>query len=206
MFIDIIDIGSGNIKSIQNWIEKLNVFSRIVTKSSDLKSEFVILPGVGSAGSYMKRLKSSKFDKAIIQHINKNGRIMGICLGFQILGHYSEEDGKTEGLGIIEFYTEKLNNNLPHNGWEELKLNKNNLNNQSFKSKLKLTKKQKLEGRVFYNHEYGVVCDDKSVFNQKISDQYSKYSALIIKDNIIGVQFHPEKSQQTGLDIMSMIL
>jgi len=206
MFIDIIDIGSGNIKSIQNWIEKLNVFSRIVKNPIDLKSEFIILPGVGSAGSYMKRLKSTGFDKAIIRHIDNNGRIMGICLGFQIMGYYSEEDGRTEGLGIIECYTEKLNNNFTHNGWEELKLNKNNLNNQSFHSKLKLTKKQKLEGRVFYNHEYGVVCNDTSVFDQKISNKYSRYSALIIKDNIIGVQFHPEKSQQTGLDIMSMIL
>ena len=61
MFVDIIDIGSGNIKSIQNWIEKLNVFSRVVKEPSDLKSEFIILPGVGSVGSYMKRLKINWF-------------------------------------------------------------------------------------------------------------------------------------------------
>jgi glutamine amidotransferase len=206
MRVEILDIGSGNIKSIQNWIERLHVSTRVVTKASDIKSKFIILPGVGSAGSYMNRLRKSEFDKAIIEHIGNDGRLMGICLGFQIMGHYSQEDNGIEGLGILDCYTEKLNNNSAHNGWEEFNFKRIDLKNQSFNSELKLTRKKNIHGRVFYNHEYGVVNNDNNAYCKIVSDDYSKYSSMIVKDNIIGIQFHPEKSQQTGLDIISMIL
>jgi imidazole glycerol-phosphate synthase subunit HisH len=206
MTVEILDIGSGNIKSIQNWIERLSVPTRIVTKASDIKSKFIILPGVGSAGSYMERLKKTEFDKAILHHVNNDGKLMGICLGFQIMGHYSQEDNGVEGLGIVDCYTERLDNNSTHNGWEEFNFKRTDLENQSFNSELKLTKKQNIHGRVFYNHEYGVVNNTDKTYNKSISDEYSKYSSMIVQDNIIGIQFHPEKSQQTGLDIISMIL
>lgn len=206
MTVEILDIGSGNIKSIQNWIERLSVPTRIVTKASDIKSKFIILPGVGSAGSYMERLRKLEFDKAILDHVGNDGRLMGICLGFQIMGHSSQEDNGVEGLGILDCYTERLDNNSTHNGWEEFNLKKTDLTNQSFKSELKLTRKQNIHGRVFYNHEYGVVYNEESAYNKAVSDEYCKYSSMIVQDNIIGIQFHPEKSQQTGLDIISMIL
>lgn len=206
MTIEILDIGSGNIKSIQNWIERLNIPTRIVTKASDIKSKFIILPGVGSAGSYMERLRKSKFDKAILDHVNNDGRLLGICLGFQIMGHYSQEDNGVKGLGIVDCYTERLYNGSTHNGWEEFNFKRTDLKNQSFNSELKLTRKQNIHGRVFYNHEYGVVYNGYSAYNKVVSDEYSKYSSMIVQDNIIGIQFHPEKSQQTGLDIISMIL
>lgn len=206
MRVEILDIGSGNIKSIQNWIERLHVPTRVVSKAFDIKSNFIILPGVGSAGSYMKRLKKAEFDKAILEHVHNNKRLMGICLGFQIMGHYSEEDGGVEGLGILECHTQKLTNSSTHNGWEEFNFKKTDLNAQSFHSELKLSRKQNIQGRVFYNHEYGVVNSESTAYNKVISDEYDKYSAMVVKDNIIGIQFHPEKSQQTGLDILSMIL
>ena len=206
MTVEIIDIGSGNIKSIQNWIERLNVPTKIVSKASEIKSKFIVLPGVGSAGSYMKRLRKLEFDKAILNHINNDGRLMGICLGFQIMGHYSQEDNGVEGLGILDSYTERLTNNSTHNGWEEFNFKRTDLIGQSFNSELKLTRKQNIHGRVFYNHEYGVVSRGDEGYNKIISDEYSKYSSMIVNNNIIGIQFHPEKSQQTGLDIISMIL
>jgi glutamine amidotransferase len=206
MIVDILDIGSGNIKSIQNWIEKVNVSTRVVTKATDIKSNFVILPGVGSAGPYMDRLRKKEFDKAILDHIDNNGRLMGICLGFQIMGYSSEEDGGVEGLGILDSHTKRLDNNSIHNGWEEYIFKKSDLQKQSFQSRLKLTRKQNINGRVFFNHEYGVISNAENIFNKKISNKYNKYSSIIVKDNIIGIQFHPEKSQKTGLDIISMIL
>ena len=206
MYVDILDIGSGNIKSIQNWIERLNVSTRIVTKANDIKSNFVILPGVGSAGPYMDRLKKKEFDKAIYDHVNNNGRVMGICLGFQIMGHSSEEDNGVEGLGLLDFNTKRLEGHAIHNSWEEFSFRKSELLDQSFNNQLKLTKKQNIKGRVFFNHEYGVVCNDTKVYNKVISQELHNYSSFIVKDNIIGMQFHPEKSQHTGLDIISMIL
>ncbi|ACH65102.1 imidazole glycerol phosphate synthase subunit hish 2 [Aliivibrio fischeri MJ11] len=206
MKVDILDVGSGNIRSVKHWIEKANVSTRIVSKISDLHSDLLILPGVGSAGSYMERLKVGKYDQAIIEHVEKGGRLLGICLGFQIMGNYSEEDGNIEGLGLINVHTERLTNNISHNSWEPIYLCQHKMKNQSFNSQYKLTKKRILNGRVFYNHEYGVINNEPTAFSIPVSDGLSQYSGLLVKDNIIGIQFHPEKSQITGSELVSMIL
>lgn len=206
MKVDILDIGSGNIRSIKNWIEKENISTRIVSKANEINSSLLILPGVGSAGSYMKRLKAGQYDQAVIEHVEKGGRLLGICLGFQIMGNYSEEDGHTEGLGLIDTHTKRLPENMSHNGWENFYLRKNEMNNESFNSQYKLTKKTIINGRVFYNHEYGVLNNESTAFSIPVSNSLSQYSGFLIKDNIIGIQFHPEKSQISGSELISMIL
>ena len=206
MKIDILDIGSGNIRSIKNWIEKENISTRIVSKANEINSDLLILPGVGSAGSYMERLKAGQYDQAVIEHVEKGGRLLGICLGFQIMGNYSEEDGHIEGLGLIDVHTERLADNVSHNGWEPIYLRQNEMNSQSFNSQYKLTKKRILNGRVFYNHEYGVINNEPTAFSIPVSGTLSQYSGLLVKDNIIGIQFHPEKSQLSGSELISMIL
>jgi imidazole glycerol-phosphate synthase subunit HisH len=206
MTVDILDAGSGNMKSIQNWLERLYIPTTIVKNPTELKSNFLVLPGVGSIGPYMEKLKKKSFDKAIHDHINNGGRLLGICLGLHIMGAYSEEDGGVEGLGLITGYTARLKNDLSHNGWENFLINKDKLETQSLYSSMKLTKRKNVKGRVFYNHEYGFVCQDEKIFNKPISTSLNRYSSLVIKDTIIGIQFHPEKSQQTGIDLMSIIL
>lgn len=206
MTIEIVDVGSGNIKSIQNWIERLNIQTRVITKANNINSNFVILPGVGSAGSYMERMKKTGFDKAITEHVLEGNKLLGICLGFQIMGNYSDEDGGVEGLSLINGCVKKLRNSTNHNGWEKFSLKKDDLENNSFYSDFKISRKRNINGRVFYNHEYGFINDDISSFNIAISSEYNDYSALVVKNNIIGIQFHPEKSQNTGLELISMIL
>ena len=206
MIVDIVDIGSGNIKSIQNWIERLNIQTRVVKKASEIKSEFLVLPGVGSAGPYMDKLKKNSFDTAIIDHVNDNKRLLGICLGFQIMGEYSSEDGGVEGLRLIDGHTDRLAKNVVHNGWESFDLRKDNLNGHSLNSSLNLRRIKHIKGRVFYNHEYGFLNKDRNSFNMSISDTLDAYSSITIKNKVIGIQFHPEKSQTTGLDLMSIIL
>ncbi|PJC86303.1 imidazole glycerol phosphate synthase subunit HisH [Vibrio sp. HA2012] len=206
MTVDILDIGSGNIRSIKNWIEKANVPTRIVTKPSNIQSDLLILPGVGSAGSYMSRLKQGSYDQAVLEHVDKGGRLLGICLGFQIMSSHSEEDGGVEGLNLINGYVERLKGDVSHNGWEPIYLRRNEMNSQSFHSQCHLTQKRILDGRVFYNHEYGFVSNETGAFTTPISESLSEYSGLLVKDNIIGIQFHPEKSQLTGLELISMIL
>ncbi len=206
MIVEILDIGSGNIKSIQNWIERVNVPTRIVTKATDIKSNFLILPGVGSAGSYMDRMKKGDFDKAILEHANQGNRILGICLGFQLMSHSSEEDGGVEGLGLLDGTVKRLSSHSSHNGWEKYDLKRSDLGDNSFGSQLKLTRKQNIQGRVFFNHEYGFCSYDNSNFSKSISEEYNGYSSMVVKNNIIGIQFHPEKSQKTGLELISMIL
>lgn len=206
MLVEILDIGSGNVKSIQNWIERVNVPTRIVTKCTDIKSDFLVLPGVGSAGPYMDRMRKGSFDKAVIDHVNKGNKLVGICLGFQIMSNFTEEDGGVEGLGLLNAKVKRLEKPTTHNGWEKFNLKKSDLVEASFSSELKLTRKQAIDGRVFYNHEYGFVLEDKKLFSKPISNAFNQYSSIVVDNNIMGIQFHPEKSQQTGIDLISMIL
>jgi glutamine amidotransferase len=206
MKVDILDIGSGNIRSVKNWIEKSNISTRVVTKPEDIQSEMLILPGVGSAGSYMKRMRAGSFDEAIKEHVNRGQRLMGICLGFQLLMEYSEEDGHIDGLGLLRGHVERLSGSISNNGWEQLSFHRHEMNGQNFGSKYHLTQKRIFNGRVFYNHEYGVISRDNEAYTLPVSDKMKQYSGLLIKDNIIGIQFHPEKSQVSGTDLINMIL
>lgn len=206
MVVDIVDAGSGNIKSIQNWMDRLHISSNIVNNPIELKSKFVILPGVGSIGPYMDKLKKKSFDEAILEHVDNGNRLFGICLGFQIMGNFSHEDGGVEGLGLIDGYTEKLNTKASHNGWDKFKINTKGFSNNTFGSTARLSKKKIVNGRVFYNHEYGFINNDDNSLNIPVTGDLDGYSALVINRNVIGVQFHPEKSQKTGLELMSIIL
>jgi len=206
MKVDILDIGSGNISSIKNWLQKANISTRVVKNAQHIESELLILPGVGSAGSYMDRLIDGNYDVAIREHLNKGGRLLGICLGFQIMTKYSEEDGGVNCLGLIDGHVERIGSGKSHNGWEPLQFRTDDMNEQLFHNQYKLTKKRVLNGRVFYNHEYGVINKEDKSFSTPVSTDFPQYDGLFVKDKIIGIQFHPEKSQITGLDLISMIL
>jgi glutamine amidotransferase len=206
MKVDIVDVGSGNVRSIQNWIEKCNVDARCVSRVDNLLSEVIILPGVGSAGPYLDRLRKNSFDTAIIEHVQGGGRLIGICLGFQIMSSFSQEDGGIEGLSLIDAEVKRLENSTSHNEWEPFSFRKDQMNGQSFSSSQKLSRKTILDGRVFYNHEYGVINNDPYAFTVPVSLKLNQYSGMFVKDKIIGIQFHPEKSQLTGLELISMIL
>lgn len=206
MTVDIVDLGSGNILAIKNWIEKSNVSARSVQNVNELQSEVLVLPGVGSAGCYMEKLRESAFQTSILNHVRDGGRLIGICLGFQLMSSFSEEDGGVEGLGLIEAEVKRLSNKKSHNGWESLLLRKDNMKKQTFNAQEKLSRKTVLKGRVFYNHEYGVINKDTKAFTVPVSSEFNQYAGLFVKDRIIGMQFHPEKSQLTGLELISMIL
>ena len=118
MKVDIIDIGIGNISSIENWLTKSNLSCNKVKTSEDFESNLIILPGVGSAKLYLEKLKAKKFDFALKNHIDKGGRIIGICLGFQILFDYLEEDGGVKGLSFFSGKVLKLKSKTSHTGWQ----------------------------------------------------------------------------------------
>ena len=204
MKIDIIDIGIGNISSIENWLTNSNLAFNNVKKPNDISSNLIILPGVGSAKLYLKKLKDSKFDIAINKHISNGGRMIGICLGFQVLFDHLEEDGGVNGLGFFRGNVLKLESNKSHTGWEKFILKKKQLS-PKWKSKiLSKSKKQIITGRVFYNHNYGVVSKDKNLKIHLISENL-KYISFITSDQIIGFQFHPEKSQLTGKNLIELL-
>ena len=202
MTIDILDIGVGNSRSVDYALRRLGLPSNLVQKTSDLSSETLIIPGVGSAKYFMEKVNESDFRQCLIDYAASGKRIIGICLGFQLLGQHSDEDGGVEGLGILSGFTEKIGADGSHNGWEPFRFDKTNLKKRGHRA---ITRKRVLNGRVFYNHEYGYVNRD-DCYDQKIPGHLGAYSSILIKDNVIGIQFHPEKSQSTGLDLFSMIL
>ncbi|MFK7993552.1 MAG: imidazole glycerol phosphate synthase subunit HisH [Granulosicoccus sp.] len=206
MYVDIVDVGCGNIGSIRNWVENTNISTRVVSNVRELKSQIIVLPGVGAAGYYLKSLRASNFDNAILEHVDKGGRLIGICLGFQAMSDFCEENSGHRGLGLIKGEVKKLNGLHSNNQWQPFKLSKDRMGVQSFYQQANLTKKRTVKGRVFFNHEYGFVVDDKKAYSQPINKELSNYSAVAVKDRIIGMQFHPEKSQKTGLEIIQMIL
>ena len=206
MPVDIIDIGSGNINSIVHCLNRVHVHTRVVNHVEQLSAKVIILPGVGSAGFFMEQLHKYAFVDAILEHVNSGNKLIGICLGFQAMTQFMEEDGGVEGLGLLKARTVALPQAKSHNQWEAIQLNKAELAAKDYQAEFRLTKKRVFSGRVFYNHEYGVRCLDKRFLNMPISPDLAPFSAMVINQQIIGMQFHPEKSQASGLALLKMIL
>ena len=196
--IQIIDYGLGNTGSIYNMLKKIGVKSEIVDNPVKLNDgSKYILPGVGSFDNGMKLLKNNNWIEKLNELIIlKKNPILGICLGMQLMTKSSEE-GIIPGLSWIDADVKKFSfkdNNLkiPHMGWNNINPIKNNklfyeLNNQS---------------RFYHVHSYYVLLNDSS--NEIASTNYSKeFTSSFQKDNIFGVQFHPEKSHKYGMQLLS---
>ncbi|MDC0296341.1 imidazole glycerol phosphate synthase subunit HisH [Akkermansiaceae bacterium] len=194
-YITIIDYGIGNTHSVLNALKYLG-YSKI--KISDnykdiLESDALILPGVGAFEACFKNLKN----RGLIPILNdevlvKKKPILGICVGMQLLATHSEENGLHNGLDWIKGKVKKLetpkNLPVPHVGWNNANINFDNplIKNNENKS-------------FYFDHSYHFECDSKYVFAD--SDYGLRVTAGIQKDNIFGVQFHPEKSQVAGLKL-----
>lgn len=202
--IVIIDYGMGNLHSISSAIRKLGFNSKIsFIEDEILESSHVILPGVGEFREAMNNLKLRSLDKLII-NISKNPKIkiLGICLGMQILCQSSEEGGtKTLGLGLIKTDVVKLAESneykLPHIGFNEVHFPKKSI----FKNKDYLKKD------FYFVHSY---CLKDCIKDTNTSIGHSEYKNRFIsfykKDNLIATQFHPEKSQTNGLTFLKLFL
>lgn len=199
MAINIVDVGLGNTRSIEHWLERCNLLSKRVSSPGDFSNDAIIIPGVASAKEYMTRLKRNKLDREIIKRSNSGQKIIGICLGFQILTNYSEENSGVDCLGLLNGYTKYIDNNKTHNGWDVFRIDTREFsNNVSFPKK----NKKIVSGRVYFNHELSVKlsCDSYSNILE------NGITSFAFKDNIFGFQFHPEKSQQTGREILRLII
>lgn len=188
MIIGIIDYKLGNLGSLSNILDEMSQEYIISSDPNELiKCEKLILSGVGSFDRGIKNLKSLKLDEFIINQVKDNKiKILGICLGFQILGKSSEE-GILEGLNLIPINFKKFESNnkkVPHIGWNFCINEDDSIFN----------------GELFYfvHSYYGEPTKQKNA-----SIGYSCYDELFIsyyqKDNVAGCQFHPEKSHDNGL-------
>jgi glutamine amidotransferase len=194
--IVIIDYGVGNIHSVSNAISFLGY--KKLKISADLNiiadADVLILPGVGAFDEAVKNLRDRHLEAILNEQVLiKKTPILGICVGMQMLASHSEENGFHEGLNWIEGTVKKLDLPVsfavPHVGW----------NNVIVKNKEPLFTRNDLESNFYFDHSYYFDCDSRYV--SAYCDYGIKVTAAVQRDNIFGVQFHPEKSQTNGLKL-----
>jgi glutamine amidotransferase len=187
MKIGIINYGAGNLASVINAIDRLGFKTEIIKQPEQLINvDKIIIPGVGHAGSAMQNLNESGLASALK---STQKPTLGICLGMQLLGNLSDE-GNTECLGVMNFDVRKLNINLktPHMGWNRIEIALNPL----FKGIPDNT-------WVYFVHSYYVAQNENSIAE---CNYETKICAAVNRGNFWGVQFHPEKSGEYGIQII----
>ncbi len=191
--ITVIDYGLGNLASVANALSKLEIPFEISSDSKVLKNaKALILPGVGAAGQGMENLKARNMDQIIVAQAKKGIPILGICLGMQLLLSSSEE-GNVECLGLIKGSVKKFNKDLkiPQIGWNQVK-NKNNS---------ALLKEIKNNSYFYFVNSYYCEPQNKKI-TKGITDYGEKFCSVFEDNNLYGVQFHPEKSGDVGLQLL----
>ena len=192
--IAIIDYGMGNLGSVKNALDSLNIESVITRDINVIKNaDKLILPGVGAFKQAMDNLKGFGLDEVIISEVNKGKPILGICLGMQLLFSSSEEYGLTKGLNLLDGKIVHFKENglkIPHMGW----------NNLTIPSNTKLFKGLN-NPYVYFVHSYHLVTDNTDYLLTKTTYGY-EFSCAVEYKNIFATQFHPEKSGDVGLKIL----
>lgn len=190
--ICILDYGSGNVQSVFNILSAILNNIVISNKAEDIKSAtHIILPGVGAFGAAMQKIKSKIPINELENEVIKNKKMfLGICVGMQVLADKGFEFGEHDGLGWIEGEVKQLDSDklpLPHIGWNNINI----INSNPLLSGLK-------DNQDFYFvHSY--VFKERNAENVVAKTEYGEnFNSIIAKDNIFGVQFHPEKSQKAG--------
>jgi len=194
--IVIIDYGMGNIQSIHNALVKMGGNVSISNKADDLlAADALVLPGVGAFSEAMSNLKSLGLVELIVSVVRDQGKpLLGICLGMQLLADSSEERGSSQGLSLIPGNVRPIpvtpDLRLPHIGWNTL----------SLKQKEPLFLGINNDDAVYFVHSYHFVCDPSYV--SATTDYGCDVVAAVQRENIFGVQFHPERSQKKGLRLL----
>lgn len=203
----IIDYGAGNIKSVENALHRLGGDPVLTADPAViLSADHVILPGVGAFGEAMERLHESGMDAVIRQAVQKGIPFLGICLGLQLLFDSSEESPGVQGLGILPGRILRLpeegpaesstvHYKVPEIGWNDL----------TYPRKGRLFAGVPEHSYVYFVHSYYLKADDPSIVTARTT--YStQIDASVEKDNVFACQFHPEKSEQVGMQILTNFL
>lgn len=191
--IAVIDYGMGNLRSVQKALEKVGA-EAVVTDQADVirHAQKIVLPGVGAMAPAMERLENLGLIGTISDVITKKP-FLGICLGYQLLFEQSDEGGETKGLGLLKGRVKRFQSlKVPHMGWNQLIIRQKDcplfagIDNNS---------------ETYFCHSYYVIPQDQAIIST--ATEYGiAFASSICNGNIFGVQFHPEKSQTTGLKLL----
>jgi glutamine amidotransferase len=194
----IVDYGMGNLHSVKNAFEFLGCNVKVSEDAKEVElADFLILPGVGSFRKAMSSIREKRLDKAIGEAIERKSIFLGICLGFQLCGTSSSEDGDTAGLGLIKGKVEKFSQETvpaiktPHVGFNQV----------SFPSNTYLFKGMSNDSDFYFNHSFRILPVNQSGI-QTTCRYGETFLAAYERDNIFATQFHPEKSQTNGLKLL----
>jgi glutamine amidotransferase len=197
--VTIIDLGLGNVNSVHRALKHLNIKSLVSSDTGDIeRAEKLILPGVGNFYEASKRLHSNNIADVIReQALVKKKPLLGICLGMQLLASTGEEGGESRGLDLIRARVSRLKSEekglrLPHIGWNDVSFS------------MRLFSNIESNACFYFVHSYAMVPEEEV---ESASCSYGDdFIAAVRKDNVVGVQFHPEKSQAPGLQLLRNFL
>lgn len=207
--IGIVDYGMGNLRSVQKALERLGEVCFLATQPEELdKADRIVLPGVGAFEDAITALKKSALDEAMTEKVRQGTPFLGICLGMQMLFERSYENGVFEGLGwfpgeVIRFDFSAMPSgagdekySIPHMGWNQV----------TIEQPRHLFWQGVEPGTFFYFvHSYYVVPKDVSVVGCR-TEYGTTFCSAITQDNIVATQFHPEKSQASGVQLLENFL
>jgi glutamine amidotransferase len=193
--IAIIDYGMGNLRSVEKGFEKVGVEVQVTSKPDVVTAaDGVVLPGVGAFRDCMNELTNLNLTEALVSSIKEGKPYLGICLGLQVLFSESEEFGRCRGLDIFKGKVPRFPESelkVPQMGWNEINIKKENPLLAGIPDK----------SYFYFVHSYYVAPEDESII-LTTTDYGIEFTSAIWKDNVYAVQFHPEKSQTLGLQVL----
>jgi imidazole glycerol-phosphate synthase subunit HisH len=198
--IAIIDYKAGNITSVARALQNIGKDYLITDKSEELSAaSHVIFPGVGAAGEAMAYLRQKKLDTWMREWIKEGNPLMGICLGTQIIFDYSEEND-TKCIGLVTGSTKRFPDNMTHAG-RTLKIPHMGWNSVDFYRRHQVFNNLPREAEFYFVHSYyPAPADDAAILG--VTDYGITFCSVLAVDNLVAMQFHPEKSGRPGLQIL----
>ena len=197
--IGIIDYEIGNLRSVQRAIERVDGDAKLIRTPEELaRAEKIILPGVAAFGDAMAELRNLDLVDPLVRAIEGGTPYLGFCLGLQLLFERSHEDGEHQGLGIfagdvVRFDFSALSPQpvVPHMGWNQI----------DWDRPVPMLEGIETGTHVYFAHSYCVVPSDTSIV-ATTTDYGGRFVSAVWRDNVFATQFHPEKSQRIGLNIL----
>lgn len=203
--INVVNVGCGNFSSVKNWVNQYTSKVQIISNPNQFVDGPIILPGVSSATQLMINLRSSGFE-SFLKELNYEGKkIIGICAGFQVLGTSTTEGTGASCLDLLPVEISRMKDSndkdISCTGWKNVEI----LIKENSKLKNNFPRRKILRGEAYFNHEYGAEANEKITKHDYIFGISQGYYTHIIKNNIYGFQFHPEKSSIFGRELLGIL-